>query len=129
MGHGAHTSPTVVGGMIEGSGYMGLAEGVARGGVPNARIAIYKVCWFYGCSSADILKAFDMQLPMVFRFYQCQCASKDAIDFLVIFKVKCHCWEIQIRTFAWNYPITSVIVPGDKFNCDIVVTELAEKFT
>lgn len=39
--------------------YFGLAAGTARGGVPNARIAVYKVCWASGCASADILAAFD----------------------------------------------------------------------
>ncbi|KAA8539862.1 hypothetical protein F0562_026554 [Nyssa sinensis] len=38
---------------------LGIAEGVARGGVPNARIAVYKVCWSGGCAAADILAAFD----------------------------------------------------------------------
>lgn len=33
---------------------------MARGGAPSARIAVYKVCWATGgCSSADILAAFD----------------------------------------------------------------------
>ncbi|VVA11030.1 PREDICTED: cucumisin [Prunus dulcis] len=31
----------------------------ARGGIPNARIAVYKVCWGLGCSIADILTACD----------------------------------------------------------------------
>lgn len=44
---------------MQGASYFGLAEGAARGGVPNARIAMYKVCWSYGCSSADILAAYD----------------------------------------------------------------------
>lgn len=44
---------------MQGASYFGLAEGVARGGVPNARIAMYKVCWSFGCLSADILAAFD----------------------------------------------------------------------
>lgn len=39
--------------------YLGLASGTARGGVPNARIAVYKVCWASGCYSSDILAAFD----------------------------------------------------------------------
>ncbi|KAL3499426.1 hypothetical protein ACH5RR_038519 [Cinchona calisaya] len=59
IGHGTHTSSTAVGRKIKGASYLGLAEGVARGGVPNARIAMYKICWFFGCFAADILKAFD----------------------------------------------------------------------
>lgn len=39
--------------------YFGLANGIARGGVPKGRIAVYKVCWAYGCGTADILAAFD----------------------------------------------------------------------
>ncbi|KAH6759598.1 hypothetical protein C2S52_022856 [Perilla frutescens var. hirtella] len=58
-GHGTHTASIAAGGEIEGASFLGLAEGEARGGVPNARIAVYKVCWLYGCDSADILKAFD----------------------------------------------------------------------
>lgn len=44
---------------MQGVSYYGLAQGVARGGVPYARIAVYKVCWSFGCATADILKAFD----------------------------------------------------------------------
>ncbi|KAK7820787.1 subtilisin-like protease sbt4.9 [Quercus suber] len=33
--------------------------GAARGGVPGARIAMYKVCWSSGCYSTDVLAAFD----------------------------------------------------------------------
>ncbi|KAH6759595.1 hypothetical protein C2S52_022853 [Perilla frutescens var. hirtella] len=57
-GHGTHTASTASGVEVEAS-YFGLAEGKARGGVPNSRIAVYKVCWSDGCSDADILKAFD----------------------------------------------------------------------
>ncbi|KAM7256839.1 hypothetical protein ACFE04_012580 [Oxalis oulophora] len=58
IGHGTHTSSTAAGVETPAS-YFGLADGTARGGVPNSRIAMYKVCWVLGCSVADILKAFD----------------------------------------------------------------------
>ena len=37
---------------------LGLANGTARGGVPSARIAVYKIC-FETCYDSDILAAFD----------------------------------------------------------------------
>ncbi|KAF2297925.1 hypothetical protein GH714_005506 [Hevea brasiliensis] len=43
---------------VQGASYFGLAEGVARGGVPYARIG-YKVCWSFGCAIVDILAAID----------------------------------------------------------------------
>ena len=38
---------------------LGLQSGIARGGVPRARIAVYKVCWIEGCRSEDVLSAFE----------------------------------------------------------------------
>ncbi|KAG2663811.1 hypothetical protein I3760_16G050300 [Carya illinoinensis] len=58
-GHGTHTSSTAAGRKIASAGYYGLANGTARGGVPSARIAMYKVCWSTGCSSADVMAAYD----------------------------------------------------------------------
>ncbi|CAM8933442.1 unnamed protein product [Rhodiola kirilowii] len=58
-GHGTHTSSTAGGGYVLGASLYGLAEGTARGGVPSARIAMYKVCWPGGCSDVDLLAAFD----------------------------------------------------------------------
>ncbi|KAJ1439568.1 Peptidase S8/S53 domain [Sesbania bispinosa] len=58
-GHGTHTASTAAGNEIKGVSFYGLAQGNARGGVPSARIASYKVCQPEGCDSADVLSAFD----------------------------------------------------------------------
>ncbi|KAL2333303.1 hypothetical protein Fmac_014516 [Flemingia macrophylla] len=59
IGHGTHTASTAAGNQVSAASMLGLARGTARGGAINARIAVYKVCWFDGCSDADILAAFD----------------------------------------------------------------------
>ncbi|WCJ23122.1 Subtilisin-like protease SBT4.14 [Euphorbia peplus] len=59
-GHGTHTSSTLAGNEIPNASLFGLAKGAARGGVPSARVAMYKVCWSSsGCSDMDILAAFE----------------------------------------------------------------------
>ncbi|KAI3721248.1 hypothetical protein L2E82_32254 [Cichorium intybus] len=58
-GHGTHTASTVGGRAVNNASLFGFANGTARGGVPSARIAVYKICWPGGCSEADILAAFD----------------------------------------------------------------------
>ncbi|XP_022754095.1 subtilisin-like protease SBT4.15 [Durio zibethinus] len=58
MGHGWHTASTVAGNPVQGANLYGLGEGTARGGVPSASIAVYKVCR-PGCSDMSILAAFD----------------------------------------------------------------------
>ncbi|GAV76678.1 Peptidase_S8 domain-containing protein/PA domain-containing protein/Inhibitor_I9 domain-containing protein, partial [Cephalotus follicularis] len=59
-GHGTHTASTLAGNMVKNASLFGLAKGVARGAVPNARVAMYKVCWMSsGCSDMDMLAAFD----------------------------------------------------------------------
>ena len=45
--------------MVKGASLYGLRSGTARGGVPSARIAVYKICWKDHCSDANILAAFD----------------------------------------------------------------------
>lgn len=58
-GHGTHTSSTAAGGLVSKASLYGLGLGTARGGVPSAHIAVYKICWSDGCPDADILAAFD----------------------------------------------------------------------
>ncbi|XP_019194755.1 PREDICTED: subtilisin-like protease SBT4.15 [Ipomoea nil] len=58
-GHGTHTSSIVAGSMHQGANLYGLLNGTARGGVPAARIAMYKACDKDLCEDVDILAAFD----------------------------------------------------------------------
>ncbi|XP_061998353.1 subtilisin-like protease SBT4.4 [Rosa rugosa] len=58
-GHGTHTASTAAGNVVTDVSFYGLEPGTARGGVPSARIAAYKVCGATGCSSEAILAAFD----------------------------------------------------------------------
>ncbi|XP_058762381.1 cucumisin-like isoform X2 [Vicia villosa] len=58
-GHGTHCSSIVAGNSVNSVSLQGFASGTARGGVPSARIAMYKVCWETGCDQAGILAAFD----------------------------------------------------------------------
>ncbi|CAL2242872.1 unnamed protein product [Prunus armeniaca] len=58
-GHGTHTASTAAGSLVSKASLFGLGLGRARGGVPSARIAVYKVCWASDCSDNDILAAFE----------------------------------------------------------------------
>ncbi|KAJ1389152.1 Peptidase S8/S53 domain [Sesbania bispinosa] len=58
-GHGSHCASTIVGNVVNSVSVLGYASGTARGGVPSARIAVYKVCWTDNCAEADVLAAFD----------------------------------------------------------------------
>ncbi|KAL9235338.1 hypothetical protein vseg_010102 [Gypsophila vaccaria] len=70
-GHGSHTASTAAGQIVPGTSYFGIANGTARGGVPSARIAVYKVCDKSGCQDDSILAAFDD-------------AIADGVDFITI---------------------------------------------
>ncbi|XP_065854154.1 subtilisin-like protease SBT5.3 [Euphorbia lathyris] len=69
-GHGTHTLSTAGGRFVKGANLLGSANGTAKGGSPNARVASYKVCWpicfnedsstcSQSCTDADVLAAFD----------------------------------------------------------------------
>lgn len=66
VGHGTHTASIAAGSRASNASLFGFGRGVARGGAPRARIAVYKVCWSYKgdskCTEADILSAFDQAL-------------------------------------------------------------------
>lgn len=44
---------------MQNSSYYGIGGGIARGGVPSARISVYKACDGMGCADSNILGAFD----------------------------------------------------------------------
>ncbi|XP_019108142.2 CO(2)-response secreted protease isoform X2 [Beta vulgaris subsp. vulgaris] len=57
--HGTHTASTAAGVEVANASYFGLAQGTARGGLPSARIAVYKACTLDNCAGSTILKAID----------------------------------------------------------------------
>ncbi|CAI9114779.1 OLC1v1015580C1 [Oldenlandia corymbosa var. corymbosa] len=59
IGHGSHTASIAAGNIVQNASFYGIAGGVARGGAPSARIAVYKVCSESGCDVEQIMAGFD----------------------------------------------------------------------
>ncbi|RZC14639.1 CO(2)-response secreted protease isoform C [Glycine soja] len=58
-GHGTHVASTAVCVAVSNASFYGLATGTAKGGSPESRLAVYKVCYRNGCRGSAILAAFD----------------------------------------------------------------------
>ncbi|KAH9303930.1 hypothetical protein KI387_008334, partial [Taxus chinensis] len=60
-GHGTHTASTAAGAAVPADSFFGFANGTATGMAPQARLAIYKVCWgpATSCDDSDIAAAME----------------------------------------------------------------------
>lgn len=67
-GHGTHITSTIAGVAVSNANLFGIANGTARGGVPSARIATYKVFFFFAYYVFLVHKQSLTQFKTMFRF-------------------------------------------------------------
>nr|ABD64827.1 putative subtilisin serine protease of stomatal density and distribution [Isatis tinctoria] len=116
-GHGTHTASTAGGSSVSMASVLGNGAGVARGMAPGAHIAVYKVCWFNGCYSSDILAAIDV-------------AIQDKVDVLSLslggFPIPLYDDTIAVGTFrATEQGISVVCAAGNNGPIDSSVANTA----
>ncbi|KAM6565029.1 hypothetical protein CsatB_025027 [Cannabis sativa] len=104
-GHGSHTTSTAGGASVAMANVLGNGAGVARGIAPYSHVAAYKVCWYNGCYSSDILAAMDA-------------AISDGVDVLSLslggFPIPLFADSIAIGSFrAMEHGITVVCAAGN----------------
>uniref|UniRef100_A0A803PGH0 Uncharacterized protein n=1 Tax=Cannabis sativa TaxID=3483 RepID=A0A803PGH0_CANSA len=103
-GHGSHTTSTAGGASVAMANVLGNGAGVARGIAPYSHVAAYKVCWYNGCYSSDILAAMDA-------------AISDGVDVLSLSRRFSHTLfadSIAIGSFrAMEHGITVVCAAGN----------------
>ncbi|KAL7599360.1 subtilisin-like protease SBT1.2 [Lactuca sativa] len=104
-GHGTHTASTAAGSAVPMASVLGNGAGEARGMAPGSHIAIYKVCWFSGCYSSDILAAMDE-------------AIRDGVDILSLslggFPIPLYDDSIAIGSFrAMEHKISVICAAGN----------------
>ncbi|KAL7604220.1 hypothetical protein Lser_V15G14936 [Lactuca serriola] len=79
-GHGTHVASTIAGSQVNKASYYGVAQGTARGGVPSARLAVYKAC-DVDCNMRDILTALDDAISDGVDIISISVGSNDPIEF------------------------------------------------
>ncbi|XP_062079613.1 subtilisin-like protease SBT1.2 [Humulus lupulus] len=104
-GHGSHTTSTAGGASVTMANVLGNGMGVARGIAPFSHVAAYKVCWYNGCYSSDILAAMDA-------------AILDGVDILSLslggFPIPLFADSIAIGSFrAMEHGVTVICAAGN----------------
>ncbi|KAH9303996.1 hypothetical protein KI387_008400 [Taxus chinensis] len=81
-GHGTHTSSIAAGAAVPDSNYLGVANGIATGMAPQARLAIYKTCWAEGCYDADTVAAMEQAISDGVDIISISISSRDVPFYL-----------------------------------------------